>query len=149
MFRLQIWAAPSTSRSARTTFRAWWTDVVSGCPWAGSSSGGRAGGTSPALHPSALKFCINEGQGHDRGRCPAAAPPDSTPPPTACIADTTNTTAWIWWTVWFEFFLLVLLSVAECCRVQGLYLTKQLFLVSTASNIACTAGLWGGTEPSF
>ncbi len=37
--------------------------------------------------------------------------------------DTTNTTAFIWWTVWFEFFLLVLLSVAECGRVRGLYLT--------------------------
>jgi hypothetical protein len=29
------------------------------------------------------------------------------------------------WTVWFEFFLLILLSVAECGRVRGLYLTKQ------------------------
>lgn len=37
--------------------------------------------------------------------------------------NTVNTTAFIWWTVWFEFFLLVLLSVAECGRVRGLYLT--------------------------
>ncbi|KAL4424803.1 hypothetical protein ABPG77_000843 [Micractinium sp. CCAP 211/92] len=42
--------------------------------------------------------------------------------------DTTNTTAFIWWSTWFEFFLLILLSVAECGRVQGLFLTKQLFL---------------------
>ncbi|PSC75456.1 malate synthase [Micractinium conductrix] len=42
--------------------------------------------------------------------------------------DTTNTTAFVWWSVWFEFFLLILLSVAECGRVRGLYLTKQIFL---------------------
>lgn len=40
--------------------------------------------------------------------------------------DTTNTTAFIWWSTWFEFFMLILLSVAECGRVKGLYLTKQV-----------------------
>ena len=118
--------------------------LVDGCGEWGGQQGRREGGQGApctALHPETAALNYRGRQGARDAAAAGAAATTNTyfqlvSPPCPSPADTTNNTAWIWWTVWFEFFLLVLLSVAECCRVQGLYLTKQLFLVSVARRLA-------------
>ena len=51
--------------------------------------------------------------------------------------DTTSTTAFVWWAAFFEFILLIILSVAQCGRLQGLVLTKQM---CAGPGRACAGG---------
>ena len=39
--------------------------------------------------------------------------------------DTTSSTAFIWWAAVFEAILLVILSVAQCARLQGLMVSAE------------------------
>eukprot|EP00887_Chlorella_sp_A99_P005315 scaffold1.g5315.t1 len=58
---------------------------------------------------------------------------------------TAANTSFIWWAVWFEFVVLVLLSIAQCFRRSALLITKQIYLamVSVVLMVAANHAVIG------